>query len=141
MLRSSKNTPGLIGALIGLSLLMLFLFPDLQREPLGFLTRPLTHLMFQIQRGFSSIGDGIFGIWDGYLRLRSVRDENIRLRQALAQLQNENIRLLEAEQANARLTRLLDLKTAAPFSLIAARVTGTRLGRWILSIVSQESNR
>ncbi|HEY4485811.1 MAG TPA: rod shape-determining protein MreC [Nitrospiria bacterium] len=134
MLRPTKNHPGLIGVLIILSMLMLFLFPELQSDPLRFITRPIAQLVFQIQRGFSSVGEGISGVWDGYIRLRSVRDENIQLRKTMAQLQNENIRLLEADQTNRRLTQLLALKSSVPYSLTAARVIGRDSSNWYHSL-------
>jgi rod shape-determining protein MreC len=59
---------------------------------------------------FTSIKTGILSWWNQYIFLTQTQKENDRLRKALVQLNQENIRLREAASANIRLRRLLQLK-------------------------------
>jgi rod shape-determining protein MreC len=76
-----------------------------------------------IQNGmFQSIG-GIGDLWNKYLRLVEVNEENERLRTELARLQEERVRLLGIMQENARLRTLLGFRESAPeLELRPARV-------------------
>lgn len=76
----------------------------------------------EVQRVMMTGVDGIRGIWDGYLDLRAVRDENEQLRR---ELQGMQVRLQE-ERAQAqrgdRLAQLLDLRERAGVETVAAEV-------------------
>jgi rod shape-determining protein MreC len=74
-------------------------------------------------------------VWNRYLALHRVREENLALRQELARLAQENARLRETTAASERLHVLLDLKEAFPSTTIAAQVVGRDPTNWYRSIV------
>ena len=63
-------------------------------------TSPVQQVSFGIHTGISSV-------WDGYLNLIGVQEENHRLQNRLQALETENSKLLEFESENKRLKSLL----------------------------------
>ncbi|MDA1184506.1 MAG: rod shape-determining protein MreC [Acidobacteria bacterium] len=76
----------------------------------------------EAQRGISAAVGGVRTWWGDYVALQMVRDDNIRLRRELSQLQVT----LQQERAMARqsrtLSRLLELRTQVPLATVAAAV-------------------
>ncbi len=76
----------------------------------------------ELQRAVATVAGTVRGVWDGYVALRSVHDENERLRQALAATELA----LQAERARADRTRgleaLLELRDRAGLETAAAEV-------------------
>ncbi|MBN1947275.1 MAG: rod shape-determining protein MreC [Bradymonadales bacterium] len=66
---------------------------------------------------------GVSQLWDRYLRLVRVNEENERLRREIARLQEERVRLLGVMQENARLRALVGFQVSSPsLQLLAAHV-------------------
>jgi rod shape-determining protein MreC len=63
-------------------------------------------------------------MWQQYVSLQHVADENRRLRQEMEWLRGENSQLREAAAATQRLTSLLQFKEQALPSMVAAQVIG-----------------
>jgi len=63
-------------------------------------------------------------MWQQYVALQSVEDENHRLRQEIEWLRGQNNQLREAASATQRLTALLQFKEQALPTMIAAQVIG-----------------
>ena len=76
----------------------------------------------QVQLGTAWVFGGVRSVWDGYVGLRGAHEDNLQLRQALAQVQ---VKLLE-QQAQAlraaQLERILDLRGRTPLRTVAASV-------------------
>ncbi len=76
----------------------------------------------QVQLGTAWVFGGARSVWDGYFGLRGAHEENLHLRQALADVQ---VKLLE-QQAQAmraaELERILDLRERTPLRTVAATV-------------------
>ena len=76
----------------------------------------------EVQRGVSSVIDGVRTSWGDYLALRTVHGDNERLRQEIARLQI----VLQQERALAQqsrtLERLLDLRSQVKLATLAAGV-------------------
>lgn len=73
-----------------------------------------------IERALGGIGD----LWDGYVALWKVREQNELLRQTVVELRAQLGERLEAEQENERLRMLLDYAAAEEGRWVAARVIG-----------------
>ena len=72
--------------------------------------------------GFFAVGL-LEDLWNDYIALRDLKEENERLKQEVAQLREERGRLIGVLQENARLRSMLDLKLERPeLELRAARV-------------------
>jgi rod shape-determining protein MreC len=76
----------------------------------------------EVQRGISTAVGDVRTWWGDYVALQTVRDDNLRLRRELSQLQVE----LQQEHATAQQSRmleeLLDLRTQVPLATVAAAV-------------------
>jgi len=77
----------------------------------------------------------VTSIWEEYIDLRNLRQENRRLKAELERLKGEVKALREVELENRRLRALLDLKDQTPTRVIAARVIGKDATGWFKTIV------
>lgn len=68
-----------------------------------------------VAEGVLKAAGGAQGVWDNYVNLRSVRDENQKLREQLDQLGTEHARYAEMYQENMRLHELLELRSPQAF--------------------------
>jgi rod shape-determining protein MreC len=76
----------------------------------------------QVQLGTAWVFGGVRSVWDGYVGLRGAHEQNLQLRQALAQVQ---VKLLEQHAQAlraAQLERILDLRERTPLRTVAATV-------------------
>ena len=87
------------------------------------------------------VTQGVGRIWSGYMDLTQVREENLKLREELHRLQDENIRLLEARAAYDRLEQLLSFKIQSPYPVIAARVVGRDPTNWYRTLMIDKGER
>ena len=115
--------------------IVFFLFPELQKRPAYFLSRPFVYIISMMQAGFMTISQGIGGIWLGYMNLVGVKEENRLLREDLDRLRTEHIRLLEAEATLKRLETFLQFKEQNPSTMIAARIIGRDPTNWFKTLV------
>lgn len=76
----------------------------------------------EVQRGVSAAVGGVRTWWGDYVALQAVRDDNVRLREELSEMQVA----LQQERASAQQSRaledLLDLRTRVPLATTAAAV-------------------
>jgi rod shape-determining protein MreC len=81
-------------------------------------------LFAELQRATSNAVSGARGVWNGYIGLRNLRDQNEALRRELAEAQIT----LQAQRALADrslgLQRLLGLRDQSPLSTVAAEIIG-----------------
>jgi rod shape-determining protein MreC len=76
----------------------------------------------QVQLGTAWVFGGVRSVWDGYVGLHGAHEENLQLRQTLAQAQ---VKLLEQQAVAlraAQLEKLLDLRGRTPLRTVAANV-------------------
>ncbi len=69
-------------------------------------------------------------IWEAYIDLQNVKEENQVLKAQLAQLENEITSYREALIENRRLRQLLDIKNSSDWKTVVARVIGTDIAPW-----------
>ena len=84
-------------------------------DVLAFATTP-------IQAALARINRTAVGVWSTYEDWKSVRTENIRLREEARQLRIDALRVTEMAEENRRLRRLLALKEALPLATVSGEV-------------------
>lgn len=82
----------------------------------------------------SSAHSSVTGVWDGYVSLIDVKEENKRLRERLNALESANSALLEFKDENVRLRGLLGIIQEGGMDGIAARVIGYDPSNWVQAI-------
>jgi rod shape-determining protein MreC len=116
----------LIYVLIPLLLLHLALISLQIEDPAG--TILFKKAVFLASAPFFNLSAGISRganyVWQNYVWLRGARQENLQLKDAVRQLSLREKALAQAQDENARLRRLLDLRSTLPFEGIAAHVVG-----------------
>jgi rod shape-determining protein MreC len=110
--------------MFALLLAALLLFPGQSQGLLDYLDGPVGQLVRLPLEAVSSLDQGISSMWQQYVSLQHVADENRRLRQELDWLRGENGQLREAAAATQRLTSLLHFKEQALPAMVAAQVIG-----------------
>jgi rod shape-determining protein MreC len=74
-------------------------------------------------------------VWDDYVNLVSVRQENIRLRDEIKELNGRIVAAEEDVLARQRLMKLLDMKNAVRMPTLAASVSGEDLNSWFRTVM------
>jgi rod shape-determining protein MreC len=122
--RSPYGARRLALGLFALLLAALFLFPGQSQGLLDYLDGPVGQLVRLPLEAVSSLEQGVSSMWQQYVSLQHVADENRRLRQEMEWLRGENHQLREAAAATQRLTALLQFKEQALPTMVAAQVIG-----------------
>ncbi len=122
--RSPYGARRLALGMFALLLAALLLFPGQSQGLLDYLDGPVGQLVRLPLEAVSSIDQGIAGMWQQYVSLQHVADDNRRLKQEMDWLRGENNQLREAAAATQRLASLLQFKEQALPSLVAAQVIG-----------------
>lgn len=134
-LRSTYGTKRLAVVLFALLLAALFLLPSQSQGILQFLGGPLGQVLSVPLEVFSSLDRGMTEIWDGYVALRGIREENRQLRKELEFVQGQNNHLREAAAATQRLEAILDFKQKSIPDMVAAQVIGRDATNWYRGII------
>jgi rod shape-determining protein MreC len=122
--RSPHGARRLALGMFALLLAALLLFPGQSQGLLDYLDGPVGQLVRLPLEAVSSIDQGISGMWQQYISLQHVSDDNRRLKQEMDWLRGENNQLREAAAATQRLTSLLQFKEQALPTMVAAQVIG-----------------
>lgn len=122
--RSPYGARRLALGLFTLLLAALLLFPGQSQGLLDYLDGPVGQLVRLPLEAVSSLDQGISAMWQQYISLQHVADENRRLKQEMEWLRGENNQLREAASATQRLTTLLQFKEQALPVMVAAQVIG-----------------
>ena len=122
--RSPHGARRLALGLFACILAALFLFPSQSQGLLDLLDGPVGQLVRLPLEAVSSLDQGISGMWQRYVSLQDVEEENRRLRQDIEWLRGQNSQLREAAAATERLTTLLQFKEQALPTMVAAQVIG-----------------
>jgi rod shape-determining protein MreC len=89
----------------------------------------------QAASAVSGLADAVENVWKGYFNLVGVREENDRLRSALARQTGLITDLEESRLENARLRRLLDYRDRAGRRSVAARILAWEPGPYYQSVL------
>lgn len=85
-------------------------------------TKPFTFAGGLMQQGFASFSSGVRGTTALYLDLISIKKDNMRLKQQLAELNAQLGAMTELKLENERLNQLLGFKQGTKMNLLAARI-------------------
>lgn len=111
----------------------------------GSLREPVADLLLDglapLQAGMTWLQAKLEHAWDGYVNLLRVRRENEELRQRIALLREETVRLGELARENERLTRLLDLRARVAGVAYGARVIGRDPLPWLRTLTVDRGER
>jgi rod shape-determining protein MreC len=134
-LRAPYNSRRLALAIALILLLGFFLLPSQTQAVFQQLGGPVGWVLSWPLRALAGIHDGIGDAWNSYVALQGVEEENRQLRKELEYLQGQNSQLRESAAATERLTTLLEFKTQALPTMIAAQVIGRDTGNWYRTII------
>lgn len=93
------------------------------------------------QRAFHGVIGSIRAVFQKYIFLVNLKDENSQLQEEVRRLKQENADLKESAQTLERLQRLLLLKARVPAALIAAEVVAYSPSAWFRTIVINKGQR
>ncbi|HEY5627115.1 MAG TPA: rod shape-determining protein MreC [Nitrospira sp.] len=102
----------------------LFLFPNQSQGLLDVLDGPVGQLVRLPLEAIASLDQGISGMWQRYISLQAVEEENRQLRRDIEWLRGQNSQLREEAAATERLASLLQFKQQALPTMVAAQVIG-----------------
>jgi len=138
--RSPYGARRLALGLFAFLLAALFLFPGQSQGLLEYLDGPVGQLVRLPLEAVSSLDQGISNMWQQYVALQNVEEENHRLRQEIDWLRGQNSQLREAAAATQRLTALLQFKGQALPTMIAAQVIGRDSSNRYKSVILNKGN-
>lgn len=119
-----RNPTWVVGVLLVVHLIAISLNRAPQRPDLRVLQVLLLAVAAPIQSGLSQGISWVSGTAQGYLDLRGVRQENLRLKAEQADLESQLISLREQVNTLSHLQGLVEWQRAQPYPMIPARVIG-----------------
>ncbi len=135
MFRSTYGTRRVAVVLFFLLLSVLLLLPAQLQGVLQQVGGPVGRVLTLPIEAFASIDRGLSEIWEGYVALQGVREENQRLQKEIEMLQEQNNQLRETAVATQRLAALLSFKERTASETIPAQVIGRDATNWYRSLV------
>lgn len=122
----SKGQGRILYVVIGLLVLHLTLISIQVEDPSGTLLFKKWVMLATspVLNGASNLSRGLTNFWTGYVWLHGLRAENARLKEDNRQLALINSGLVQTEEENARLRRLLAFHADLPYQTLGAHVIG-----------------
>lgn len=116
--------------------LFVLLVSDIGRnKDLGTLQRLIVEVFAPIEQGISFVGGGFGNIWENYLNLINVQEENRMLREEIKKLQAKNNEYREERAANIRYKKLLSFKESSQLPVRSATVIGYDPSVWYKTVM------
>jgi len=141
MLRALSGTTRFILLLLALLLSVIFLLPKQTRSVLQTVGQPISAVVFLPIEALTTLEQSVIGLWQEYVALRHVREDNRQLRRDLEVLQRQNSELRESAIAAQRLESLLEFKEQFVPHTVAARVMGRDSTNWYSSVILDKGDR
>jgi len=135
MSRSTSGTRRVTLVLVALLLSALLVFPTQSQGLLQHIGVPLAPIVTLPIEALAALDRSLRDVWEGYIALHGVHEENLRLRREVELLRDQNSRLREATSASQRLTALLEFKGRAASKTIAAQVIGRDATNWYRAVM------
>ncbi len=112
-----------------------------QNKGMEFFDALLMEICSPVQKASTFVIETVQGTFQRYVFLVNLERENRRLKQQIAELQEENQRNKEMKLAIERLKRLLKFTERNPPSMIGAEVTGQDPSSWFKSVTIDKGER
>src|SRR5690349_22618907 len=141
MLLALSGTRRSILLLLALLLSVIFLLPKQTRSVLQTVGQPISAVVFLPIEALTTLEQSVIGLWQEYVALRHVREDNRQLRRDLEVLQRQNSDLRESAIAAQRLESLLEFKEQFVPHTVAARVMGRDSTNWYSSVILNKGDR
>jgi rod shape-determining protein MreC len=141
MLRSTSGARRVLLVLFALLLSSLFLLPKQSRGFFQTLATPLGQMLALPLEGLASVDRSVRDLWDEYIAVRKIRDENRVLRKEIRALRAQNAELRERASASERLAGLLELKERQFPQTVAAQVLGRDTSNWYRALIVDKGER
>ncbi|HEX9743558.1 MAG TPA: rod shape-determining protein MreC [Nitrospiraceae bacterium] len=135
MFRSTSGTRRVLLVLCALLLSLVFVLPKQSHTLLQAIGKPLADLVALPLELLSSTDRRAGAIWNRYVALWTVQEENEQLRREIEFLRGQTADLREMAAANRRLTELLRFQAHAPSVTVGARVIGRDATNWYRGVV------
>jgi rod shape-determining protein MreC len=107
-------------------------------DPVGVL---LLEVMHPFQMGMATVSKGAGQLWESYIALWSLRQQNAELRRRVAELEALSQRAVELGMTNQRLSAILRLQDEIGGRGVAARVVGRSPSAWVHTLVLDKGER
>ncbi len=107
----------------------------------GWLRGVLLEVAAPVQKALTAPVDGTRNAWSHYVALRGVRTENERLRERLAQLEEENLQFREALVEGGRLRTIAEMRRDVEVPMRPAQVVGMDISPWFHSVLIDRGRR
>ena len=127
--------------LVASMLSLVFVLPKQSRTLLQAIGKPLADIVAFPLELVSSADRRVGGIWDRYVALQKVQEENQQLRREIEFLHGQAADLREMAAANQRLTELLRFQAKTSSQTVAARVVGRDATNWYHGAVLDKGER
>ena len=112
-----------------------------ERQGGTFLDALLMEISSPFQSAATSVSRSIGGVFQRYISLTQVQQENEKLKRQVAELQNENHQMKEMALANVRLRNLLEFRQQLVTSMIGAEVIGQDPSPWFKSVTIDKGEK
>jgi rod shape-determining protein MreC len=100
-----------------------------------FLTRPVIYIYRLTHKWANQAVYRFIEVWEDYIWLVGVKQENIELKAEIERLREINNRYLEYRQENQRLRRLLEFKQQANIMVVPAQIIGKDPSSWFRTVI------
>ncbi len=141
MFRSTSGTRRVLLALCALLLSLVFVLPKQSRTLLQAVGKPLADVIALPLDALSAADRRIVDLWNSYVALWNVQEENQQLRREIEFLRGQAADLREMAAANQRLGELLRFQAKTPSQSVAARVVGRDSSNWYQGVVLDKGER
>ena len=135
MLRSTFGPRRVLLLFLALLFFVVFLLPRQARALLQTVGQPVAWVVSIPLKGFAAVDRSVMAVWERYLALRGVEEENRRLRREIQYLKGQNDQLQALAADSQRLAALLEFKERIPAQTLAARVIGRDSTNWYRAMV------
>lgn len=118
-----------------LTLVLIFIVSTVGRREFNLFHKLGLELVGLAQSGITQTMDSVSGVWEGYVALWDVREENQQLRDELRQAQSDLVKSREAVATNIRLQKLLKLKKTLDAPFLTAQIVGRDPSQWFNTVI------
>ncbi len=118
-----------------LTLVLIFIVSTVGRREFNLFHKLGLELVGVVQSGISQTMTSVSGVWEGYVALWDVREENQHLQGELRRVQLDLAKSREAVATNIRLRKLLKLKKILDAPFITAQIVGRDPSQWFNTVI------